>query len=47
MIKQNNQRILQAHLKTAQATAHTKVFKRACKANPKEKLNPFTDLEYE
>lgn len=45
MIKQNNQRILQAHLKTAQATAHTKVFKRACQ--PKEKLNPFTDLEYE
>jgi hypothetical protein len=29
---------LQAHLKTAQATAQTKVFKRACKANPKEKL---------
>jgi hypothetical protein len=25
-------RILQAHLKTAQATAQTKVFKRACKA---------------
>jgi hypothetical protein len=25
---------LQAHLKTAQATAQTKVFKRACKANP-------------
>lgn len=31
-----NQRILQAHLKTAQATAQTKVFKRACKADPKE-----------
>jgi hypothetical protein len=30
---------LQAHLKTAQATAQTKVFKRACKADPKEKLN--------
>jgi hypothetical protein len=28
---------LQAHLKTAQAIAQTKVFKRACKANPKEK----------
>jgi uncharacterized phage infection (PIP) family protein YhgE len=34
-----SQRILQAHLKTAQATAQTKVFKRACKADPKEKLN--------
>jgi len=33
------QRILQAHLKTAQATAQTKVFKKACKADPKEKLN--------
>lgn len=29
--KINSQRILQAHLKTAQ----TKVFKRACKADPK------------
>jgi hypothetical protein len=29
---------LQAQLKTAQATAQTKVFNRACKANPKEKL---------
>jgi hypothetical protein len=29
---------LQAHLKTTQATAQTKVFKRACKADPKEKL---------
>jgi hypothetical protein len=35
----HSQRILQAHLKTAQATAQTKVFKRACKADPKEKLN--------
>jgi hypothetical protein len=34
----HSQRILQAHLKTAQATAHTKVFKRAYKADPKEKL---------
>jgi hypothetical protein len=30
------QRILQAHLKTAQATAQSKVFKRACKANAKQ-----------
>lgn len=37
--KINSQRILQAHLKTAQATAQSKVFKRACKANPIEKLN--------
>jgi len=29
---------LQAHLKTAPANAQTKVFKRACKADPKEKL---------
>lgn len=34
-----SQLILQAHLKTAQARAQTKVFKRACKADPKEKLN--------
>lgn len=34
-----SQRTLQAHLKTAQANAQTKVFKRACKADPKEKLN--------
>ena len=32
----HSQRILQAHLKTAQATAQTKVFKRACKADPKK-----------
>lgn len=30
------QPILQAHLKTAQATAQTEVFKRACKANPRQ-----------
>jgi hypothetical protein len=29
---------LQAQLKTAQAHAKAKVFNRACKANPKEKL---------
>jgi hypothetical protein len=27
---------LQAHLKTAQATAQTKVFKRVCKTDPKK-----------
>jgi len=30
---------LQAHLKTVYANALTKVFKRACKAGPKVKLN--------
>jgi hypothetical protein len=30
---------LQAHLKTAPANTQTKVFKRACKADTKEKLN--------
>jgi hypothetical protein len=33
-----SQRILQAQLKTAQARHTTKVFNRACKADPKEKL---------
>jgi hypothetical protein len=28
---------LQAHLKAAQANAKTKAFKRACKADPREK----------
>jgi hypothetical protein len=31
-----SQRILQAHLKAAQATAQTKVFNRVCKANLKK-----------
>jgi hypothetical protein len=30
---------LQAQLKTAQGNAKTKVFNRACKVDPKEKLN--------
>jgi hypothetical protein len=34
-----SQHNFQAHLKTAQANPQTKVFKRACKAFPKEKLN--------
>ena len=38
-MERNSQRILQAHLKTAPANTQTKVFKRACKADPKEKLN--------
>jgi hypothetical protein len=34
---------LQAHLKTAQAIAQTKVFKRACKADPKGGVPCSTD----
>ena len=33
---------MQAHLKTAPAHAKTKVFKRACKANPREEFQNFS-----
>ncbi|MDO9580859.1 MAG: hypothetical protein Q7J06_09895, partial [Bacteroidales bacterium] len=33
---------LQAHLKTAPANATTKVFKRACKASPREEFQNFS-----
>jgi len=33
---------LQAHLKTAPANAPTKVFKRACKASPREEFQNFS-----
>lgn len=34
---------MQAYLKTAQATALTKVFKSACKANPRKNFNFFSN----
>jgi len=33
---------LQAHLKTAPANAKSKVFKRACKASPREEFQNFS-----
>jgi len=35
---------LQAHLKTAPANAATKVFKRACKASPREGFQNFSPM---